>query len=223
MSAKPPGIASLVLVPALITLVVTSLRLVGELQGWNQMLFNNGLAGPGNPPALFGIVALVPIFGAWFGWRLRRGTGGPTHAGKAALFYLLGAAVMFGGVAGAMATGLITMPSKEAPGAPSGMAWIVGLAIGSVIVALGAWPRLSATLLVYAFLARIPVVVVTFLAIDKGWDTHYAKLPPEFVLPEGMSRELFLSMPQVTVWIAFTMLVGGLFGCLGAALARRQS
>ena len=74
----------------------------------------------------------------------------------------------------------------------------------------------------HRLLARIPVIVVTFLAVANDWDTHYDKLPPDFAVPEGSSKAVFLSMPQATFWIAFTMLVGGLFGCLGATLARRK-
>ena len=222
MTAKSPGIGSLVLVPALITLVVTILRLVGELQGWNQMLFNNGAPGPETPPALFGIFALVPIFGAWFGWRLRRTTGGPAHAGKAALLFAAGMGVLVGLYMAAEAVGLVVMPTKEAPGVPDGMLWVLGILILSCVVAFIAWPRLTSTLFVYAVLARIPVIAITFVAVEKNWDTHYTKLPAEFALPTGESKAMFLSIPQCTFWIAFTMLVGGLFGCLGAALTRRK-
>jgi hypothetical protein len=100
MPDKPSGIWSTVLVAAAISLVVTILRLVAELQGWKHPLFNT----------LFGITLLIPIFGVWFGWRLRRGTGGPTHAGRAAFVYVLGAVVLFGGFQAAMYTGLIAMP-----------------------------------------------------------------------------------------------------------------
>lgn len=222
MSDRPTSVCSLVFVPAAITLVVTIVRLVGELQGWNNALVNN--AGPDSQDGqgLFGITILIPIFGVWFGWRLRRGTGGPVHAGKAALVYVLGAGVLFGGFALAMSTGFISMPTKEAPGVPGGMPWAVGLVVASIVVALCAWPRLSVTLFVYALLARIPVIVVTYLGVANDWDTHYTKLPSEFALPEGSSKALFLSMPQATFWIAATMLAGGLLGCLGAALTRRK-
>lgn len=223
MPDKPAGVWSLVLVPAAVTLAVTIVRLFGELQGWNNVWINNAGAGPDSRPGLFGITLLIPIFGFWFGWRLRRGTGGPAHAGKAALFYALGAGVLFGGFLGAMSMGLIGMPTAEAPGVPTGMAWAMAVVVAAIAVALVAWPRLSVTLLVYALLARIPVIVVTFLAVANDWDTHYAKLAPNFALPAGTSKAMFLSMPQSTFWIAFTMLVGGLTGCLGAAMARRKS
>ena len=40
MSQDASRIGKLILVPAVITLVVTLLRLVGELQGWSPTLFN---------------------------------------------------------------------------------------------------------------------------------------------------------------------------------------
>ena len=59
----------LILVPAIITLAVTLLRLVGELQGWSPRFFSKEAGGGG---ALVGIAWLVPVFGAWFGWKLAR-------------------------------------------------------------------------------------------------------------------------------------------------------
>ena len=64
----------LVLVPAVITLAVTLLRLVGELQNWSSTLFNREAGGGG---ALIGIVWLVPIFGVYFALRLAREGEGP--------------------------------------------------------------------------------------------------------------------------------------------------
>ncbi len=67
-----PG--KLILVPAVITLAITLLRLVGELQGWSPGLFSRAAGGGG---ALVGISWLVPIFGAWFGWKLAKAGGAP--------------------------------------------------------------------------------------------------------------------------------------------------
>ena len=64
--------------PAVITLAVTLLRLVGELQGWSPLLFNREAGGGG---ALVGISWLVPVFGAWFGWKLA----GPARARRASV------------------------------------------------------------------------------------------------------------------------------------------
>ncbi len=59
----------LVLVPGLITLAVTLLRLVGELNGWSPTLFSSEAGGGG---AVIGITWLVPLFGIYFAWKLFR-------------------------------------------------------------------------------------------------------------------------------------------------------
>jgi hypothetical protein len=53
---------SLILVPAIITLAVTLLRLAGELLRWSPTFFNREAGGPG---AIVGIVWLVPVFGIY--------------------------------------------------------------------------------------------------------------------------------------------------------------
>lgn len=73
-----PG--KMILVPAVITLAVTLLRLIGELQGWSSTFFNREAGGGG---AVIGIAWLVPVFGAWFGWRLARAGSGPGPLGRA--------------------------------------------------------------------------------------------------------------------------------------------
>jgi hypothetical protein len=61
VSQDASRIGKLILVPAVITLAVTLLRLVGELQGWSPILFNRG----DKPfsPSLVGIVCLIPVLG----------------------------------------------------------------------------------------------------------------------------------------------------------------
>jgi hypothetical protein len=223
MSNKPQGIWSLVLVPAVITLVVTILRLVGELQGWNDMLFSNVAPGDDPKPGFVGIAWLMPVFGFWFGWKLRRATGEPANVGRAAILFATGVAVLVGGFVVLMATELITMPDKENPAEPTGLGYSLAVTALSLVVAYVAWPRLARTLLVYGLLARIPVVIVTWLALENDWQTHHTKLPVGTVLPDGVGKFAFLAMPQMTVWILATMLLGGLFGCLAAKLASRRS
>ena len=75
MSQDKSRIGKLILVPAVITLAVTLLRLVGELQGWSPILFNRwtlvmfNRGEEARSPSLVGIVWLVPVFG---GSELRR-------------------------------------------------------------------------------------------------------------------------------------------------------
>jgi hypothetical protein len=46
------SVGRLILVPAIVTLAITLLRLIGELQGWSPFLFNKA---PGGGFALVGI------------------------------------------------------------------------------------------------------------------------------------------------------------------------
>ena len=64
-----PTTRDLVLVPAIVTLAVTVLRLVGELQQWSPRLFSR--AGGGGA-ALVGISWLPLIFGVYFAARPKR-------------------------------------------------------------------------------------------------------------------------------------------------------
>ncbi|MEO6597565.1 MAG: hypothetical protein ABIP94_22710 [Planctomycetota bacterium] len=221
MDSKAPRTWSLVLVPAVVSLIVTILRLVGELQGWNDQFFSNVAPGGEHKPGFVGISWLIPIFGFWFGFKLRRSTGQPPHAGKSALRFLIGAAIVIGGFFGLAAAGLIVVPNADAPGEPKGLEYALGLLVLAAIVMITAWPRLACVLVLYALLARIPVVAVTYFALQKGWDSHYTKLPVGTTLPLGVDRFTFLAMPQMTVWIVATVMLGGLFGCLGAVLAGR--
>jgi hypothetical protein len=211
-----PGIWSLVAVPALFTLAVTVVRLIGELQGWDPTLFKTEAGGGG---ALIGITWLVLVFGLWFGWRVRRG-GSSVPTGRAAGLYLLGIAAMAGGVFGLKEAGLVTFPSGEAPGDLQGGVYLLGLMGIGALIALAAWPKLTATLMLYGVLARLPVVAVTWLDLQQGWTTHYGELPPGMAPKDTMETFLALSTPQLTLWpLVFTPLVGGLIGCLGAGMA----
>jgi hypothetical protein len=61
-SGKRMSIARLIFVPSAITLAVTLLRLIGELQHWSPVLFNPA---PGGGGAIMGITWLVLIFGVY--------------------------------------------------------------------------------------------------------------------------------------------------------------
>ncbi|MEZ5963250.1 MAG: hypothetical protein R3F56_05315 [Planctomycetota bacterium] len=216
MPTSRPGLWSLVLVPALVTLLVTGLRLYGEMQDWNPSLFSRAAGGGG---ALVGISWLVLLFGFWFGWRLRRG-GERVGIGRALALYLVAGGVFAGGVWALTKFQFVVFPQPEAPGKPTGMPYMLGLMGLVVLVSLAAWPRLTLTLIAYGLLARIPVVVITWFAVQNDWGSHYDKLGPGVAASTTMEKFLFLSMAQVTFWpFVFTTVAGGVVGSLGAALA----
>lgn len=220
MEPKPPGVLSLVLWPALLTLAVTILRLVGELQGWPVWLAGTAAGGDN---AVLGISWLIFVFGLWFGLKLQRAGKGPRRPGIALVVAIVGIAVVFGGMAALQAMDLVWFPDEQHPGEPRGTLWFfVAMAAGCAVVAV-AWPRAALVTLVYAVLARLPVVVVTWIALGQpDWHTHYTQVPQFFLGIEESERAAFLLLPQITFWPAITVLFGAAMACLGAVLFPRR-
>ena len=73
-------IARVILVPSVITLLVTLLRVMGELGHGSPTLFNSS---PGGGGALIGITWLVPVFGIYFAMKLSAAGKEPLGAGRA--------------------------------------------------------------------------------------------------------------------------------------------
>jgi hypothetical protein len=203
-------VGRLILVPALITLGITVLRLVGELLHWSSRLFNRDAGGLGS---IVGIVWLVPVFGVWFALQLRR-QGLYPRLGRAFGFPLL-ALLLFPAV-------FIPL-SKLQPSL--GTQVLVGavVALAAVAVGMAGWPALGRTLLAYGLAARIPVALLMLVAILGNWGTHYDVAPPEMTAPPPpfLKWVLIGLIPQLTMWMAFTIVVGGLFGAFAVLMARR--
>jgi hypothetical protein len=199
----------MILVPALITLAVTLLRLAGELLHWSPSLFNRE---PGGVGALVGIVWLIPVFGIYFALRLARAGEGPASVGRA-LGWAAGVFVV--------TTGL-TFGSVAAVKSPvAQLAIFTVLSWLAIALAWRAWPALWRVLLAYGLAARIPVLVVMFLAIFLHWDTHYAKPRPDFP-PMGPWGLFFWTalLPQMSIWVYLTIVAGILFGAAAVGLRR---
>lgn len=212
-SAVP--VKKLILVPGMITLAITLLRLGGELLNWSPTLFNRQAGGGG---AIVGIAWLVPVFGIYFALELAKAGQRPAGAGPALGYPLLGVLVVAAGVFLAGKLGV----------RPGGPVFLPFLAVESLIVGLVAirgWPALGRVLLAYGLAARIPVAILMLVAILGSWGTHYDAPPPGFPPEIGPGARWFLTgvVPQLTVWIAFTLLVGALFGGLTAVVAGRRA
>ena len=198
----------LVLWPALITLAVTLLRLAGELLGWSPRLFNRE-AGGGAAPV--GIVWLIFAFGIYFALRLARLGEPPPRTASAAGWPALGLALNTAVFVGAIAL-VPTRPVLQLALFAAG-SWV------AILVARRGWPELWRVLLVYGLFARLPVLVIMFLSIFGGWDTHYAKPRPDFP-PMGPWGLFFWTalLPQLSVWIYLTVVLGMLMGAATIAL-----
>jgi hypothetical protein len=204
----------LVLVPAVITLAVTLLRLVGELQDWSPTLFSRAAGGGGS---IVGISWLVPIFGAWFGWTLARSGERVGSLGRALGLIVLAVAIMPAAAAVLSQLGVAEL-------SPSTLVAYAVLSVVGLLVALRAWPALGHVLLAYALAARIPVALVMLAAILGDWKTHYDVLPPGAPeMPNPFFKWFMIGLlPQMTIWLWYTVAGGGLFGILAGAIAGRK-
>ncbi len=223
MSQDASRIGKLILVPAVITLAVTLLRLVGELQAWSPTLFNRG----DKPfsPSLVGIAWLVPVLGAWFGWKLTRAGSGPGSLGRAFGLTLASMAVLplfsfLAPKAGILPERLWrpNVPLTESFTILSVfvVVFFVGIAIGIL-----AWPAPGRTLLAYGLGARIPVALLMLVAMLGNWGTHYDARPSYQMSALGWWVAIGLA-PQLSFWIWITIVFGALFGIVAAAIARRR-
>jgi hypothetical protein len=205
---------NLIAVPALITLAITILRLVGELEHWPAPWFNNA---PGGGLAIVGISWLPIFFGPWFAWKLARAGEAPASGGKAIGFAVLSVVVIVGA---GMWAGKLSQNLTYFLLVP-----FVFMLVAAFIPGIG-WRSLGRTLLAYAFAARVPVLIVMYVAMaangGKGWGTHYDAIDPRLASFSFTRKYLFEAfVPQMTLWIGWTVGVGALFGSVAGVLARR--
>ena len=130
-------------------------------------------------------------------------------------FTLLGAALLVGG-------GFLGPMLPSLTGFYSRLIYIWVVYVLAALVTLPGWLALFKVQLAYAYAARIPVVVVMFVAFQQGWVTHYSAgprdTPPGFTLwPKFLWLGFF---PQLTFWVGFTMVSGMLFAGIVAVIAR---
>jgi hypothetical protein len=199
----------LVLWPAVVTLAVTVLRLTGELLDWTPTLFNRSVGGGG---AAVGIFWLIPVFGAYFGRRLESRAQGPRSVGRALGWDLAAIAVL---------ASILAIGFSRPTASPS---QFLAIGVGSwvaIAVARQGWPLLVGTLLRYGLLARLPVTVVILLGILGDWRTHYDTPPPGLPVLGTFARWLAIGViPQLTLWMAVTVVLGLLVALPVAALGR---
>ncbi|MGO9268875.1 MAG: hypothetical protein ACLQOO_01195 [Terriglobia bacterium] len=203
------SITKLIAIPALITLAITIVRLVGELQGWSPLLFSTK-AGGGY--ALVGISWLPIIFGPYFAVKLAKAGEGPSSPGKAIGFAVASLVVyvlagLWFGATFAHPSYLTLLPLL--------------LVLASAFIPGIGWRSLGNTLVAYAFAARIPVLIVMFIAMRAGWETHYSRIGEPFANVGFAKQYLYEAfLPQMTMWIGWTAVVGSVFATIVAAVVR---
>ena len=167
---------------------------------------------------MVGISWLPIIFGPYFALKLAAADDGPASSGKSIGFAVGSLLVFAAGVALFAAT-------VKHPNALSALALL--LTLGSAFVPGLGWSSLGKTLLAYAFAARIPVLVVMYFAMagngGAGWGTHYDAVPPALAQSPVLRKFFFAGvLPQMTLWIGWTVVVGSIVGTIVAAVAGRK-
>lgn len=205
------SVSRLILVPGMITLAVTILRLVGELLHWSKAWFNPEAGGPWS---IVGITWLTAAFGVYFGIKLLGIGEGPASSLRAIGIPILGWIVMF---AGQYAGFKFMYPHSFK--ATLVILWAVYALAG--LLQFVAWPSLFKVLFAYGYAARVPVAIVMFLAFQGNWGTHYDALPPGWNRTGLWADYLWLGFfPQLTFWVGFTITAGMLFGAVAAGVVR---
>jgi hypothetical protein len=202
------SIGKLILVPSAITLGITVLRLAGELQHWPETFFNRTMGG-----SLVAIIWLAPVFGIYFALRLCEAGRPPKSYLRGIGYAVLGAAIL-----------IVSLYAGDALNIRQSFfvrliyAWVF-FAV-SAFVTLRGWPELFKVMLAYGYAARIPVAVIMFFAMRGDWGTHYDAVPPDAPTLGLIAKYLWLGfVPQLVLWVAFTILAGMLLGTVVTGIA----
>ena len=204
-----------IIVPAIITLAVTILRLVGELRHWPVRWFSTETGGivPSGVSWVFGITWLAAIFGAYFALKLIRHGQKPRSLSRAIAFAVLGIVVFL--VHQPIVLFLSNALEVKFPQYLI-FVWVFFILAGAI--QYFGWPELFKVLVMYAYAARIPVAIVMFCAMLGHWGTHYDYVGMQFPL-YGLPKYLWLAFfPQMVAWIGFTITLGSVAGVLLASL-----
>jgi hypothetical protein len=213
MAEKSISTLRLILVPSVITLAITLLRLVGELQHWPTALFNPKAGGGA---AVIGISWLPLIFGVYFALKLSEAGQGPEDRGRALRLSVIGTLLFIG-----------TIVVVAVPQIPVLIKVIVGIILAVLAIGLqySGWPKLFNVLLAYGYAARIPVLIVMYIAMRGNWGTHYDVAPDGFA-PDTAFWSKFMQLaflPQMFIWIVLTIIPGMLTGSIAAAIRQRKN
>jgi len=206
---KTPSTARLIAIPALASICVTALRLVGELLHWPKPLVNSDVCGK----AILGVVWLVPIFGIYFAVKLFHAGHGPQRFARPMVLAV--------SALGFKLAGTFLMESQRMTYGRRLSTNFIVTVIGLVLSTM-AWPTLSKALLFYGYLSRIPIAIVQYLAVRGHWGTHYDALDPGFPPIGFWPTFLRVSfVPNIFFMEVYTVIVGALVGIVAVAVLER--
>ena len=157
VSDRRPSTLQLIIVPALISLAVTPVRLTGELHHWSPAWFSSGQGLTGPVSWVIGITWLAIPFGAYFGIRLAASTGKAPRLLRSLPWALAGVAVIY--LSQFLSQFIRFIPLKF----PERLIPFWFLIACAAAIQYLAWPALFKTLLAYGLSARLPVVLIYFL------------------------------------------------------------
>jgi hypothetical protein len=211
MTASAIPVRSLIAIPAIITLAITFVRLVGELMQLSPAFFSRAGGGAG---AIVGIVWLAPLFGGYFAIKLLHVGDRPANFVRA--FGLLIVALV-------MAPLIAVVFARAGLSGNLGIVVVCFALLAAGFVAKAGWPGLGRVLFAYGLAARIPVVLVMLMAILGDWGTHYDIAPPNFSYTNPLLKWLLIGvLPQLTLWVGFTVVSGMAVGLVTAAIHGRK-
>jgi hypothetical protein len=213
MSAVSKAVLKTIFVPTLITLAVSLLRLFGELRNWPEVLFGKSAGGSG---AIVGITWLAVVFAIYFAIRLEKAGDVFNRPTRAILLAVLALALTF--------AGLMVM-YKGAPNTTAAFQFAgAAIILLAIYVMRVAWPDYWRVMIAYAIAARVPVIVIAYYAVKGNWGTHYDAVPPDVTFPDWYAKFVQAGLiPQVFLWVPFTVILCGLLGILTVTVRRRRS
>lgn len=208
-----PSVSKVILIPGLITLGVTVVRLIGELQQWSEVFFRRSAGGFG---AVVGITWLAVIFAIYFAVQLQKAGNTFERSGKAIGLSVLALVLCFGGLNLMFGETSIRPPLFVAAGI---IVELAGLYIMRMV-----WPAYWNVMTAYALVARIPVIAVMYLATQGNWGTHYDVESPGMQFTGWLDKFIRIGLiPQLFLWIPYTVVLCGLFGVITAAVRKRRT
>lgn len=206
----------LIWAPAVISLAVTLLRLVGELKHWPEKWFSTATGGiiPQGISWVIGITWLAIPFGIYFGLKLCSRGDLPLGLGKACLY------------SGIALITILLLPRGLLPllklGFPRGLIVIWLTMAVSAAITCRSWTALFKIMLAYGIAARLPVAVIMFYAMRGHWGTHYdyVDMPAQFQMTFWRGYFWLAFFPQLVFWVFYTGLVGTVAGVVAVAIRR---